>query len=181
MLPNDAIENIPLSGHGDRVTKLNQTAMRITTAFDHQGEIPAKYTCLGQNISVPCRVEEMPPGTRTSVLIFEDLDALPVPWTHWMVFNIPPSMAVMPEGAIPPGATEGLANNHSFGYEGPCPKFFQGVHRYRLVVFALDISLDLPAASEKRDVLEAMQGHVIDHAEVIGLCTSGKTGEGVSS
>lgn len=146
--------------------------MRLKSSFEHNTEIPQPYTCLGPNISFPLQFEEIPDGTKSLALIFEDVDAAPKAWTHWMVFNIPPSTVNVPENTIPEGGLEGLANNHSFGYEGPCPKYFKGTHHYWLRLYALDIMLDLPKASEREEVEEKMQGHILAQAELLGLCTA---------
>ncbi|WP_374165181.1 YbhB/YbcL family Raf kinase inhibitor-like protein [Arcticibacter sp. MXS-1] len=145
--------------------------MKLKTVFEHNEEIPRPYTCLGPNISPPLEFEDLPADTQSLVLIFEDVDAAPKAWTHWMVFNIPPATLKTEEGTIPEGAVEGLANNHSFGYEGPCPRYFQGTHHYWFRLYALDTMLDLPAESEREDVENAMQGHILEKAELLGLCT----------
>ncbi|HEY1007488.1 MAG TPA: YbhB/YbcL family Raf kinase inhibitor-like protein [Sphingobacteriaceae bacterium] len=145
--------------------------MKIRSAFEHNQEIPVPYTCLGPNISPPLSFEDLPEGTQSLALIFEDTDATPRPWVHWMVFNIPATTTTVQEGTIPEGGTEGLANNHTFGYEGPCPRYFHGTHHYWLRAYALDIVLDLPAASEREAVEEMMQGHILEKAELLGLCT----------
>ena len=152
--------------------QLNKSfSMKITSTFKHNQEIPVTYTCLGPNISPPLQFEELPEGTESLVLIFEDVDATPKPWVHWMVFNIPASTTQVSEGTIPEGSTEGLANNHSFGYEGPCPRYFHGTHHYWFTLYALDIMLDLPKESEREDVEEKMKGHILEKAELLGLCT----------
>ena len=145
--------------------------MKITTAFENNQEIPAIYTCLGKNISLPLHFENLPETTKSLVLIFEDADAEPV-WTHWLLFNIPPEAVQTEAGKIPAGATEGLANNHSFGYEGPCPKYFKGIHHYYLKVFALNATLNLPAASEREAVEKAMEGCIVDSVVHVGICSS---------
>src|SRR5690242_3198491 len=111
--------------------------MEITSVFDPGESIPRPYTCLGENSSPPLQFRDLPEGTESLVLIFEDVDATPGPWTHWMVFDIPSTTRYTEAGAIPEGGTEGLANNHSFGYEGPCPKYFKGTHHYWLRLYAL--------------------------------------------
>lgn len=146
--------------------------MNITSVFNHQQPIPQQYTCLGPNISPPLQFSNIPTAARSLVLIFEDVDARPKPWTHWMIFNIPATTTEVPENAIPPGGVEGLANNHSFGYEGPCPKYFSGTHHYWFRLYALDIILDLPPESEREAVEAAMQGHVLETAALQGLCTA---------
>ncbi|MGN6616818.1 MAG: YbhB/YbcL family Raf kinase inhibitor-like protein [Ilyomonas sp.] len=143
-----------------------------SSLFNHGEAIPKKNTCLGPNINPSLHFENVPAETKSLVLIFEDVDATPKPWTHWMLFNIPPSTKEVSEGKIPEGAIEGLANNHSFGYEGPCPKYFKGTHHYWFRFYALNTNLDLPAATEREEVEAAMQSHIIAKAELLGLCTA---------
>ena len=140
--------------------------------FKHGEIIPEYYTCLGPNISPPLQIEDVPLNAESLVLVFEDADATPRPWTHWMLFNIPASTGIIKEGSIPRGAVESLANNHSFGYEGPCPKYFKGTHHYWFRIYALDTQLDLPAATEREEIEEKMKDHIIEKAELLGLCTA---------
>jgi Raf kinase inhibitor-like YbhB/YbcL family protein len=140
--------------------------------FKHGEIIPEYYTCLGPNINPPLQIEDVPPNAKSLVLVFEDVDATPKPWTHWMLFNIPVVTGIIKEGSIPKGALESLANNHSFGYEGPCPKYFKGTHHYWFRIYALDTQLDLPAATEREEIEEKMKDHIIEKAELLGLCTA---------
>jgi Raf kinase inhibitor-like YbhB/YbcL family protein len=149
--------------------------MRIKSNFEENQDIPKQNTCLGMNINPSLQFEDIPTEAKSLVLIFEDVDASPKPWTHWMLFNIPPTVSKIEEGTIPPGATEGLANNHSFGYEGPCPRYFKGTHHYWFRLYALDAILDLPKDSEREDVEEKMRGHILEKAELLGLCTAPET------
>jgi Raf kinase inhibitor-like YbhB/YbcL family protein len=147
--------------------------MEIKSALFNNGEtIPYHYTCLGPNINPSLQFNDIPSNAESLVLIFEDVDATPKPWTHWMLFNIPATTTNVKEGTIPEGTTEGLANNHSFGYEGPCPKYFKGTHHYWFRLYALDTKLDLPAATEREEVEEKMKEHIIEKAELMGLCTA---------
>jgi Raf kinase inhibitor-like YbhB/YbcL family protein len=147
--------------------------MRITSpVFKHGEPIAIRNTCNGPNVSPSLYFEDVPTSAKSLVLIFEDVDATPKPWTHWMLFNIPPATPQLEEGIIPEGATEGLANNHTFGYEGPCPKYFKGTHHYWFRLYALDTMLDLKPASEREDVEEKMKEHIIEKAELLGLCTA---------
>jgi len=141
-------------------------------AFEHGQVIPQQYTCLGANINPPLHFVNVPPGTKSLVLIVEDTDATPRPWTHWMLFNIPALTTAIHENTIPAGATEGLANNHSFGYEGPCPKYFSGTHHYWFRAYALSEVLELPATAEREEVEKAMQPFIFDQAALMGLCTA---------
>jgi Raf kinase inhibitor-like YbhB/YbcL family protein len=138
-------------------------------AFEHGEIVPVRYTCFGPNINPPLQFNNLPEGTQSLVLIFEDVDATPKPWTHWMLFNIPSSIKDVSEGSMPEGAMEGLANNHSFGYEGPCGKYFKGTHHYWFRLYALNQMLDLPAASEREEVEEKIKNSIIGKAELLGI------------
>jgi Raf kinase inhibitor-like YbhB/YbcL family protein len=148
--------------------------MIIRSTYSNGQEIPKLNTCMGPNVNPPLFFDDIPEEAKSLVLIFEDIDAIPI-WTHWMVFNIPPTTAEIKEGSIPEGAVEGLANNHSFGYEGPCPKYFEGIHHYWFRLYALDIVLDLPAATEREVVEEKMKDHVVAKSYLLGLCNSKST------
>ncbi len=138
--------------------------------FKHGEDVPQQFTCLGPNINPPLQFENIPSDAQSLVLIFEDVDATPKPWTHWMLFDIPPTTTTVNEGSIPEGAVEGLANNHSFGYEGPCPKYFKGTHHYWYRLYALNKKLNLPPATEREEVEEKMKDAIIAKAELLGLC-----------
>lgn len=144
-------------------------------AFRDSSSVPTPHTCAGENISPPLELGELPAETKSLVLVVEDRDATPTPWTHWLVFNIPPTTTSIPAGHIPAGGTEGIANGGTHGYEGPCPKYFGGTHHYHFQLFALDTVLDLPATADKTQVAASMQHHIIDSATLVGLCEGTKT------
>jgi len=147
-------------------------SMKIeSTAFQQHGEIPRKYTCEGEDISPPLAFRQVPPETKSLALIVDDPDA-PDPkapktvWVHWVVFNLPPLAPGLPEGAkLPAGATDGLNDWKRTGYGGPCPPI--GRHRYFFKLYALDTTLELTRPT-KAQLEQAMQGHVLAQAEVVG-------------
>ncbi|SEP26505.1 YbhB/YbcL family Raf kinase inhibitor-like protein [Nitrosovibrio sp. Nv6] len=145
-------------------------------AFRDSSNVPTPHTCAGENISPPLELGDLPAETKSLVLVVEDRDATPVPWIHWLVFNIPPTTTSVPAGHIPEDGTEGIANGGTHGYEGPCPKYFSGTHHYHFQLFALDTVLDLPATADKTQVAASMQDHIIDSATLVGLCEGTKTG-----
>ncbi len=143
-------------------------------AFPNRTPVLKPHTCMGENISPPLEFGDLPPETKSLVLIVEDRDATPVPWVHWLVFNIPPNTATVSAGSIPAGGTEGIANGGTHGYEGPCPKYFHGTHHYHFQLFALNVVLDLPASADKTQVAASMKERVIDSATLVGLCEGTK-------
>src|SRR4051794_565861 len=105
--------------------------MRITSPIFQNGQhVPTQYTCNGQNVNPPMDFHEVPLEAKSLVLMVEDVDAPAKPWVHWLVFNIPATSTFCPEHDIPTGSTEGICNGGTFGYEGPCPKYFAGTHHY---------------------------------------------------
>jgi Raf kinase inhibitor-like YbhB/YbcL family protein len=144
--------------------------MQISSpVFNEQGFVPTPYTCKGTNINPPLEFRDVPTNAKSLVLLIEDVDAPEKPWVHWLVFNIPATVTELPENGIPDGAVQGLCNGGTFGYEGPCPRYFAGTHHYQFRLIALDQMLDLPAESDKDAVLQATQGHIVGEAWLVGL------------
>ena len=139
--------------------------MRLTSpAFQNNTPIPSKYTCQGDDINPPLTIEEVPEGTKTLALIIDDPDAPFMTWVHWVVFNIF-STDKIAENSIP-----GRQGRNDFGrndYGGPCPP--SGQHRYFHKIYALDTILDLKEGSSKKELEDAMQGHILGKAELLGL------------
>lgn len=140
--------------------------MRITSpAFSHNGNIPAKHTCDGENISPPLVFSEVPDGAVSLVLIMDDPDAPAGVWDHWIVFNIPPDARGAEEGKEPQGA-HGVGTGGNKNYAGPCPPDRE--HRYRFKLYALDTFLHLDSSANKTAVEEAMSGHILADSELAG-------------
>ena len=147
-----------------------------SSAFSTGGNIPVEHTCEGADLSPPLSWSDIPAGTKSLALIVDDPDA-PDPaaprmtWVHWLLYNLPPAAAGLPEGvvpaALPAGTREGLNDWKRTGYGGPCPPI--GRHRYFHKLYALDTLLpDLERPSKVR-LEKAMQGHVLAQAELIGF------------
>lgn len=144
-------------------------------AFAHNGSIPRRYTCQGEDVSVPLAWSGVPPGTKSLALIMDDPDA-PDPkapkvvWVHWVLYNIPPTATGLKEAIkpneLPAGTKQALNDWKRTGYGGPCPPI--GRHRYFHKLYALDTVLpELPNA-DKGALEKAMRGHVLGQAELIG-------------
>ena len=155
-----------------------ETAMTMTlesSAFNHMGEIPKRYTCDGADVSPPLAWTGVPEGAKSLVLIVDDPDA-PDPkapkmtWVHWVLYNIPTDAFELPEEvspqALPAGTKEGLSNWKKTGYGGPCPPI--GRHRYFFKLYALDVTLRDLKKPTKAQLEQAMQGHILAQRELIG-------------
>ena len=147
-------------------------AMQISTPAFAQGQpIPVRFSCHGEDVSPALKWSGLPAGTLSLALVFDDPDAPMGTWDHWLLFNIPPSTTGLSEG-VPPdkeledGSRHGKNSWGRLGYGGPCPP--RGTHRYFFRLHALDTVLQLPAASDKKTLVKAMEGHVLAQAELMG-------------
>ena len=146
----------------------SKNTMRIESeAFGHGGQIPAQFTCDGENVSPSFSFAGVPKEARSLVLIMDDPDAPAGLWVHWLVWNISVVTKTIGEGGVPAKATEGMTSFGATSYGGPCPP--DGEHRYFFKLYALDTELELPKETTKDRLEEAMTGHVLDKAELIGL------------
>lgn len=137
-------------------------------AFKHNEHLPKKYTCDGENISPPLTIEQIPEGTKSLSLIVDDPDAPMGTWVHWVIWNIPPQFYEIPEGSPPPSSLQGTNNFENEHYSGPCPPPGPD-HRYFFKVYALDTILELEKGARKPVIEKAMEGHILDQNELIGL------------
>lgn len=143
--------------------------------FRPGGEIPTRFTCDGEDISPALRWQGVPSGSRSLALIVDDPDA-PDPaaprmtWVHWVLYDIPPDSGGLPEAvtpdALPPGTREGRNDWKRTGYGGPCPPI--GRHRYFFKLYALDTTLPDLGQPTKAQLEQAMAGHILGRAELIG-------------
>ena len=147
--------------------KQDDGQMNITSsAFAHTERIPRKYTCQGNDINPPLSWTGVPQGTQSLVLIVDDPDAPRGTWVHWVVWNIPADTKMIAKGNEPEGI-QGKTDFGTTGYGGPCPP--SGIHRYFFKIYALDVSLNLREGSTKKDLENAMKGHIMEKAELVGL------------
>lgn len=142
----------------------------FSRAFKNMGIIPEKYTCDGANINPPLSFQDIPPHTESLALIMVDFDVPPTIhpegiWVHWMIWDIPPEIRKMAEGETSVG-TEGLNSSGSVGYIGPCPPDKE--HRYFFRLYALNNVLNISLDSNKNDLEDAMDGHIIGQTELMG-------------
>ncbi|HEY5657276.1 MAG TPA: YbhB/YbcL family Raf kinase inhibitor-like protein [Myxococcota bacterium] len=163
-------------GSGARAQSEDPQGLKLTSpAFAHSGEIPARYTCDGDNVSPPLAWSNLPEGTQSLALVVDDPDA-PDPkapkmtWVHWVLYNIPPDSAGLVESVsprnLPSGTQEGRNSWKRTGYGGPCPPI--GRHRYFHKLYALDVVLPDLGTPTSGALSKAMEGHVLGRAELIG-------------
>jgi hypothetical protein len=144
-----------------------------SSAFSHQGEIPIRYTCEGEDVSPPLAWSGVPTGAKSLALVVYDPDA-PDPkaprmtWVHWIVYNLPPRSDGLAEGgaALPRGTLVGKNDWKRLDYGGPCPPI--GRHRYFHKLYALDTVLPDLKGPTRADLEKAIAGHLLEEAELVG-------------
>jgi hypothetical protein len=146
-----------------------------SVAFADGAEIPLRHTCEGADVSPPLTWSGVPSEARSLALVVDDPDA-PDPaaprmtWVHWVLYDLSPALAGLDEGlrhgALPQGTREGLNDWKRTGWGGPCPPI--GRHRYFFKLYALDAELGDLGTPTKARLEQAMRGHVIAEAQLVG-------------
>lgn len=159
-----------LAAAGMTKTEGGEQTMKLTSpAFIQNALIPKKYTCEGDDVNPALEIQDIPDKTQSLVLIVDDPDAPMGMWVHWVVYDIP-VVCVISENSIP-----GKQGNNDFGrlnYGGPCPP--SGTHRYFFKLYALDKKLELKEGLSKQDLEKAMESHILEKAELLGLYKRGR-------
>jgi Raf kinase inhibitor-like YbhB/YbcL family protein len=148
---------------------LNIADLAISSpAFTALGPIPDKHAKDGQNVSPQLDWTGVPDGTRELAVICHDPDApLPDGFTHWVLYGIPPSEQGVKEGGGP-AHSEGINDFGESGYGGPQPPPGHGVHHYYFWIYALDTELRAGPGLSRRELLDAMNDHILEQNRVIG-------------
>lgn len=145
-------------------------SLKVTSSvFEDGGDIPPDYSCDGDAGSPDLQWTGVPSGTKSFAVIVDDPDA--GGFTHWLVFGIPANAAGLPLGVagepvLADGSRQGTNSRREIGYTGPCPP--NGTHTYVFAVYALDVELELESDAGAKDVLGAMEGHVLASGELSG-------------
>jgi Raf kinase inhibitor-like YbhB/YbcL family protein len=155
-----------------RITAAEDSGLRLSSpSFQANGEIPARFTCSGDNLSPALAWTDSPVGTQSFALIADDPDAPGGVFTHWVIYDLPPATHQLPEGvthnADPEGARQGRNDFDKVGYGGPCPPP-GSPHRYSFRLYALDKKLNLRSGASKSDVERALKGHVLAQTKLTG-------------
>ncbi|WP_238523614.1 YbhB/YbcL family Raf kinase inhibitor-like protein [Acidilobus saccharovorans] len=147
----------------------------FSEAFKEGEVIPVKYTCDGEDISPPLSWSSPPQGTKSLALIMYDPDAPANTFIHWVIYNMPPTLARLEEGVGSSGAREipgvgvqGLNDFGDVGYGGPCPPRGHGPHRYYFALHALSAQLTLRSPVTASSLLNAMRGKVLGYSLLMG-------------
>ncbi len=144
-----------------------------SSAFPSGGNIPSKYACDGANVSPSLSWSGAPAGTKSLALICEDPDAPNGLWVHWVLYNLPATTTALAEkveatGPLPGGAKQGTNDFQKIGYGGPCPPPGKA-HRYFFKLYALDADLALKPGATRKDLLRAMEHHIVAEGQLVGM------------
>ncbi|MGP8201030.1 MAG: YbhB/YbcL family Raf kinase inhibitor-like protein [Limisphaerales bacterium] len=153
----------------------NGAAMKLhltTTAFAEGQPIPQRHAFDNQDLSPALQWSGVPPAARSLALICDDPDAPVGTWVHWVIYDLSPATAGLSEGVpkspeLADGAKQGMNDYKRIGYGGPCPPPGKA-HRYFFKLYALDTELKLKPGVTKKDLLKAMDGHVLAEGQLMG-------------
>ena len=158
-----------------------QVMTLVSTAWPDGGQIPAKHTQEGDDMSPPLAWSGAPDGVASYALIVHDPDAAIGNGTddvlHWMLWNIPPTVTALhehaPSMAQLPDGTRQISATGPY-YRGPGAPASGPAHHYVFELFALDAMLDVPAVgasppNTRAAVVAAMAGHIRGKAVYVGL------------
>ncbi len=142
-----------------------------STAFQEAQSIPFGYSCEGVNLSPALTWGPLPEGTRSTVLIMDDPDAPVGLFVHWVLYNLPPEVSSLAEGAGSGDPAAGTAGKNSYGrsrYDGPCPPPGKS-HRYFFTIYATDLEPGLPAGLTAAEVRARIDGHILALSSLMGM------------
>ncbi len=137
--------------------------------FENESKIPRKYGYKNENVNPSLNIEGVPEGAKSLALIMDDPDAMKPAgkiWDHWVIWNISPYTKTIQEGSVPKDASEGKNDYGELGYGGPNPP--DSEHTYIFELYALDVKLELPEGSTKKELKSSIKGHVMDKAVLKG-------------
>lgn len=141
----------------------------LSDSFENGSPIPDRHL----DMSPPLRFSGVPGGTKELALIVEDPDApTPMPFVHWLLYGLPADTAEIRGGVEERtsllGAKQGETTMRHQHYDGPAPPRGHGMHHYHFQVFALDTNLNLKPGAGRKELLEAMEGHVLAAGDLVG-------------
>jgi Raf kinase inhibitor-like YbhB/YbcL family protein len=174
VLPSCARDDRPLE-------ETKRLTLQLTSpAFADGARIPKLSTCDGSGASPALTWANVPEGYRSFAIVCEDPDAPMGTFTHWVIYNIPAAVKLLPEGLpaeaeLASGALKGArqAKNDfgKLGYGGPCPP--SGTHHYVFRVYALDAVLEVAPAASRGEIFRSMKGHILAEGKLTGTYSRG--------
>jgi Raf kinase inhibitor-like YbhB/YbcL family protein len=157
------------AGAPDAAARLTVTS----TAFMANGSIPARHAFTGCGAGASNRSPALawtgaPAGTRSFALILDDSDAPGGTFTHWLLYNIPGTSTMLPEGVAARDFPQARNDFGNLQYDGPCPPPPRE-HRYSFRVYALSVpTLDVPEGASAAAFASLLARHTIARGELVG-------------
>ena len=149
-------------------TQASATFTLTSRDFSAGGTIPKKFTDYDIGMSPSLVWKGLPEGTKSLAVIMEDPDASSSqPFLHWLAWNIDPAAGAIERGSVTLGARLGRNGRGHPAYFGPRPPG-KSAHHYHFQMFALDVQLPLKAGASRDQLLQAMRGHVLAKASLVG-------------
>ncbi len=144
--------------------------MELSSSSFQEGRIQKQFTCDGADASPRLTWTAPPAAARSLALLMTDPDAPSGTFTHWVLYDLPAGTRALDEGLpkqeqLPDGSRQGRNDFGRSGYGGPCPPR-NAVHRYVFALYALDAKLGLPPGATRKQVEEALKGHVLARGEL---------------
>jgi Raf kinase inhibitor-like YbhB/YbcL family protein len=150
-------------------TQASATFTLTSRDFAPGGTIPVRYTDYDIGMSPSLAWRGLPEGTKSLAVIMEDPDvSSSQPFVHWLAWNIDPAAGGLARGSVTLGAKLGRNGRGNPSYFGPRPSG-KSPHHYHFQMFALDAQLPLKAGASREQLLQAMRGHVLGKATLVGL------------
>ncbi|MEP0828272.1 MAG: YbhB/YbcL family Raf kinase inhibitor-like protein [bacterium] len=157
----------------------------ISPSFKEGDSIPVKFTCDGADLSPELHIVNVPATAKSLVLICDDPDAPSGNWVHWVLYNIPPEMTVIPENVLKVvtpilkargkevALMQGKNDFGKYGYGGPCPPH-GAPHRYFFRLYALDSKPvfnreETVRGITKKTMLEKIKGLIVAEAVLMAI------------
>ena len=148
----------------------------ISHSFENNGLMPKRHTGFGEDSSPPFELKNLAPEAVSIAIIMDDLDIpLIEAYNHWLIWNTPKSETIsenIPYGSIVPvlgDAKQGCGYGRN-RYRGPKqPVFVRNSHRYLFQFYVLDCFLELDSSARKKQLLEAMNGHIMQQSSITGI------------
>ena len=151
----------------------NAMTLKVNSpAFEDGNNIPVEYTGDGADVSPPLNWDKVPDAAAALVVIADDPDAPAGTWVHWVIYNILPTRDGLPRNVptderVLDGACQGTNDFKKIGYGGPAPPAGKA-HRYFFTVYAVDQKLEDKPGMSKKEVLDAIDGHVLAKGKTMG-------------
>lgn len=155
----------------DNQLDVPQTLKLTSPAFEADAFIPPEFTCDGADRSPALSWDASLAKAQSFALIVEDPDASGGAFVHWVLYDLPAQLRVLPAGVptqpfLTEGGMQGKNNFGQYGYRGPCPP--SGTHRYLFKLYAVDKILDLPPGAMPAEVQTALKGHILARGQLMG-------------